>query len=126
MNSWIKIIAQEIDNKTNQLISEHIIYEKKATAPARINDLGFSHQEQIAILYHSQEAILQAQEKLINAKNNTCPECGKKTKKSGQFKSDFHSVFTDHKISLQRTAVRVAGKVKLAWMVLMPVHYIPI
>ena len=69
MNSRIKIIAQEIDNKTNQLISEHIIYEKKASAPARINDLGFSHKEQMGILYHSQEAILQAQEKLINEKN---------------------------------------------------------
>ena len=114
MNSRIKIIAQEIDNKTNQLISEHIIYEKKATAPSRINDLGFSHKEQIAILYHSQEAILTAQEQLINEKNNTCPACGKKTKKSGQFESDFHSVFTDHKISLQRTGCTCGWKSKIS------------
>jgi len=114
MNSRIKIIAQEIDNKTNQLISEHIIYEKKTTAPARINDLGFSHKEQIAILYHSQEAILTAQEKLINEKNNTCPKCSKKTKKSGKFESDFHSVFTDHKISLQRSSCTCGWKSKIS------------
>ncbi len=64
--------------------------------------MGFTHKEQIKILEESQEAILHSQEEEINNKNTTCPLCGKKTKKNGKFKSAFHSVFTDHSLSLQR------------------------
>jgi len=90
-----KIIAQEINIETNEVVIEHLVYEKMTTAPQQINELGFSHKEQIHILHQSQE-------KIINDQHQTCPECGHKTKKSGKFQSDFHSVFTDHKISLQR------------------------
>ena len=102
MKSKIKIIAQEINTETNEVVTEHLVYEKMTTAPQQINELGFSHKEQIHILHQSQEAILQAQERIINERHQACPECGRKTKKSGKFQSDFHSVFTDHKISLQR------------------------
>ena len=102
MKSKIKIIAQEINIETNEVVTEYLAYEKITTVPQQINELGFSHKEQINILHQSQEAILQAQQKIINEQNDTCPECSHKTKKSGKFQSDFHSVFTDHKISLQR------------------------
>jgi len=64
MKSKIKIIAQEINIETNEVVTEHLVYEKMTTAPQQINELGFSHKEQIYILHQSQEAILQAQEKI--------------------------------------------------------------
>ncbi len=102
MKTTIKIIAQEIDPKTGKILNQHIVFEKDTILPRKINDLGFTHQEQIAILQHSQEMILQAQQKKINERTTICPECGKKTKKKGKFDSDFHAVFTDHKMTLQR------------------------
>ena len=114
MRTQIKIIAQEIDIDTKQIINEHTVYEKIAGAPKKINDLGFSHKEQIEILSQSQEAIVQARATAINAKNNTCPHCHKKTMKKGKFKSDFHAIFTDHKVILQRTQCTCGWQSKIS------------
>jgi hypothetical protein len=114
MKTQIKIIAQEIDVDTNRIISEHTVYEKIAEAPKKINDLGFSHKEQIEILSQSQEAIVQAQTTAINDKNNICPHCNKKTMKKGKFKSDFHAVFTDHKVTMQRTQCTCGWQSKIS------------
>jgi len=67
IKSKIKIIAQEINIETNEVVTEHIVYEKMTTVPQQINELGFSHKEQINILQQSQEAILQAQERIVSA-----------------------------------------------------------
>jgi hypothetical protein len=32
----------------------------------------------------------------------TCPQCGKKTRKQGKHSSPFYAIFTDHKIKVQR------------------------
>jgi len=71
MNTRIKIIAQELNIDTNELINEHNIYEKIAEVPKKINNLGFTHKEQIAILGKSQNAIIQARSAMINENNNT-------------------------------------------------------
>jgi len=91
MQTTIKLIAQEIDIKTGDVLSHHTIFEKKAVFPKKINDLGFTHQEQIEILRQSQAAILHSQETIINDHTAICPECGEKTRKHGKFESDFHS-----------------------------------
>ncbi len=74
MEARIEIIAREINITTNEVVSEHTVFEKITEAPKRINDLGFNHKEQIEILYQSQEAILHAQEKVINEKKQYMPK----------------------------------------------------
>lgn len=103
MDTTIKIIAQELDRKTGKVINQHLVFEKDAIFPKKIHALGFTHKEQIAILQQSQEVMLQAQQDIINDNASICPNCGNKTKKKGKFDSDFHAVFTDHKIKMQRT-----------------------
>lgn len=66
MKTSIQIIAQEINSKTGEIINRHTVFEKDTILPKKINDLGFSHKEQIEILRQSQEAILHAQQIKIN------------------------------------------------------------
>lgn len=102
MDTTVKIIAQELNSKTGEVVNQQVVFEKLAVLPKKINELGFNHQEQIEIIRQSQNAILHVQQSLINENASVCPECGKKARKSGKFDSDFHSVFTDHKVKLQR------------------------
>lgn len=114
METSIKIIAQEIDSKTGDILHQHVVFEKSALLPKKINDLGFTHKEQIEILRQSQEALLHSQQRIINSHAGMCPKCGQKTKKRGKFDSDFHSVFSDHTITLQRTQCRCGWTSKIS------------
>jgi len=103
MSKRIKIVAQIIDVETDTILEESPLFNKVAERPKDLDQLGFTHQEQITILQHSQAQILALQEELINSHALLCPNCGKKTRKRGKFTCDFHAILTDHKIQLQRT-----------------------
>lgn len=42
------------------------------------------------------------QQFLLLDEDDLCPECGKKTKKAGSYTSPFHSVYTDHRVKMNR------------------------
>ncbi|MDZ4874945.1 MAG: ISKra4 family transposase ISAcas1 [Chroococcidiopsis cubana SAG 39.79] len=49
-----------------------------------------------------QNALLAEQSILIDTGVDVCPSCGAKLKKFGYRESDFHAVFSDHKLRLQK------------------------
>lgn len=102
MGSRIRIIAQEIDNDNEKIISQVSIFDKDIIYPESISKLGYNHEEQIEILKKVQESYLLPQSLLMQSHYTNCPKCNKKTRKQGKFVSEFHSIFTDHKIELQR------------------------
>lgn len=66
-------------------------------------DLGFRHAEQIDLLQKIQQQLLNSQSfYLKGTDDNFCQKCGSKLYKSGYVKSDFHSIFTDHKVAVRR------------------------
>ena len=101
MATTIRIVSQKIDSN-GKIISENIVYNKKATFPKTIKELGYNHEEQISILKSTQDCFLETQTEIINSDNGICPNCKKKARKQGKFSSAFHAIFTDHEITLQR------------------------
>ena len=67
-----------------------------------ILDLGLRHEEQIKILKKIQDAILSLQTPQLSVSTDKCPKCGGKMQKKGFKESDFYSVFTDHKVKIQK------------------------
>ncbi len=102
MNSKIRIVAQEVCPSTGNILTENLLHEKEVPFPKTIEQLGYSHQEQILILKEAQDSILKIQSLLIDGHNSHCPQCGKKTKKAGIFKSILNAIFTEHEVKLKR------------------------
>ena len=71
-----------------------------------IISLGLRHEEQIELLQKVQDQILTLQSSQVSIDVKDCPKCGRKLQKSGYKKSEFNSVFTDHKISVQHKCCR--------------------
>ena len=83
-----KEIGKEIDSFTLQ-------------PPKHIKEVGLDQQHQIKILQNILDSLLPQQFLLLD-ESDICPECGKKTKKGGNYTSQFHSVYTDHKVKMAR------------------------
>lgn len=93
-----RIISEIYDEKDNKVVDRQIIKDKKIETPEKIDDLGYNHQEQISILQEIQDAFLLSQSKLMFPA--VCPKCNSKVIKRGCSPSDFHSVYTDHKLQI--------------------------
>lgn len=85
-----------------ETIKSKVIIKQNVQAITSIKDLGFNHQQQINILKGSQEELLKAQSAFLKENISQCPKCGAKLKFVGYTFSDFHSVFTDHKVGVRR------------------------
>jgi hypothetical protein len=60
------------------------------------------HSEQISLLSKIQNALLAEQSVLIDLGYDHCPNCGQKIKKNGHTQSQFHAVFSDHTLRVQK------------------------
>lgn len=94
-----RIISEIYDEKNNKVVDRKIIEDKEIKAPVKIDDLGYNHQEQIHILQGIQDAFLFSQAKLIVS--DKCYKCGSRVVKGGHMESDFHAVYTDHRLQIQ-------------------------
>jgi len=112
MSTKIRIIAQIINTVDEQILSQKTLHEKEVIYPESISELGYNHEEQIEIIQHTQDFYLQPQSHLMNNHFDKCPQCGKRTRKQGAFMSEFHSIYTDHKIELQRRTCSCGWKSK--------------
>lgn len=101
MTQQLRIVVESL-NDAGDVIDKEIIMTKNVVKPNTIIDLGFRHSEQIDLLRHIQQKLLDKQSVYLKEDLSSCPECGGKLYKSGYIKSDFHSVFTDHKIAAGR------------------------
>ncbi len=95
----IQIVCKSKEKGVEKIIEVETKEIKKVNS---ILDLGLRHQEQIEILKKIQDEVLALQSPQLSEKINKCPKCGGKLQKRGYKESDFHSVYTDHKIKVQR------------------------
>jgi len=71
--------------------------------PTNVFNFGFSHKEKIKLLDSCQDALLKEQITLIDSEDRYGPDCeSRKLVNNGKQHSDYHNVFTDHKLTTGR------------------------
>ena len=85
-----------------------VVYSGELKKITHIKDVGLNHKEQLELLQNTLDGLLPYQFNDIDHAIK-CEICGNKTKKNGVFDSHFHTVFTDHKVSMQRMTCGKCG-----------------
>jgi len=101
MTESVRIIVQHYDKSTNKILSEEILREDEIKKPKLLKDLGYLHLEQIELLSKIQDFKISHQVKLIN-NDIVCPKCKGKIRGQGRYKSNLHTIFTDHVVDIKR------------------------
>ncbi len=102
MEHKLRVIVETVSAKTDKVVERKTIKIIDIKKPETIFELGLRHADQIKLLQLIQDTLLDKQSIFFNEDITHCPQCGRKLAKHGFKKSDFHSVFTDHKIPVQR------------------------
>ena len=102
MEYELRIIVEKVAVSSQEVVKRDTIRIYDIQQPLSILDLGLRHSEQISLLSKVQNAILAEQSVLIDSGIKVCPNCRQKLRKNGSQNSDFHAVFSDHKLRLQR------------------------
>jgi hypothetical protein len=102
MEYELRVVVEKVLVSTQEVVKRDTLTTYDVQPPGSILELGLRHEEQISLLGKVQDAILAVQAKLIDPGHDVCPRCGDKLKKKGFTPSNFHAVFTDHKVSLQK------------------------
>lgn len=102
MDYELRIIVEKVAVSSQEAVKRDTIKIYDIQQPLSILDLGLRHSEQISLLSKVQNAILAEQSVLIDFGVKVCPKCGQKLRKNGSQNSDFHAVFSDRKLRLQR------------------------
>jgi len=98
----LRIIIEKVSVSSQEVVKRDTIKVYDIQAPESITDLGLRHSEQISLLEKVQNVLLAEQSVLIDTGVDVCPNCGAKLKKFGYRESDFHAVFSDHKLRVQK------------------------
>ena len=102
MDYELRVIVEKVAVSSQEVVKRDTIKSYDIQRPESIVDLGLRHAEQISLLEKIQNALLAEQSVLIDSGVTVCPKCGQKLRKNGAQVSDFHAVFSDHKLRLQR------------------------
>ena len=102
MDYELRIIVEKVAVSSQEVVKRDTIKIYDIQRPESIVDLGLRHTEQISLLEKVQNALLAEQAVLIDSGVTICPQCGQKLRKNGSQASDFHAVFSDHTLRLQR------------------------
>ena len=102
MEYELHVVVEKVSVTAQEVVKRDTLKIYDVKAPKSILELGLRHEEQISLLKKVQNSILAAQSKLIDPGHNVCPKCGHKLKKKGFTQSNFHSVFSDHKVGIQK------------------------
>ncbi len=102
MTHELRIIVEKVSVSSQEVVKRDTIKVYDIQAPESIIDLGLRHTEQISLLEKVQNALLAEQSVLIDTGVDVCHNCGEKLKKLGYRESDFHAVFSDHKLPVQK------------------------
>ena len=102
MDYELRIIVEKVAVSSQEVVKRDTIKIHDIQHPESIVDLGLRHAEQISLLEKVQNAVLAEQSVLIDSGATVCPKCGQKLRKNGAQVSDFHAVFSDHTLRLQR------------------------
>ncbi len=101
MNLSVRVIVETV-NETGEVKSHSVISIKSVTSPCSLADLGYRQTEQVEMLQHIQQALLDEQSCFLQEDSPRCPRCNNKITRNGYVKSNFHGVYTDHKVSTRK------------------------
>lgn len=104
----IRVIVESL-NAAGDVVGKEIVMTKSVVKPNHIIDLGLRHSEQVDLLRQIEQQLLDKQSIYLKEKLSNCPKCSGKLYKSGYVKSDFHAVFTDHKVSTSRQVCKLCN-----------------
>lgn len=102
-------IQLEIKSMVTKEIKKITIETGQVKTVKSLLDLGLRHEEQIRILKKIQDEIIALQSPQLATQLGSCIQCGGKMIKAGYNQSDFHAVFTDHKVKTQRQICNNCG-----------------
>ncbi len=98
----LRVVVEKVSVSSQEVIKRDTIKIYEIGRPESILGLGLRHTEQISLLEKMQNALLAEQAVLINLGPARCPNCGQKIKKNGYTQSQFHAVFSDHTLRVQK------------------------
>ena len=102
MDYEFRVVVEKVSVASQAVVKRDIVRIGDIRPPKSIIDLGLRHQEQISLLTKVQNVLLAEQCALIDLGYVTCPNCRNKLKKNGFMPSNFHAVFSDHKLHIQK------------------------
>lgn len=106
MSKHYRIVFEcyESSEEPQVALSKTVMKTGSIDKPEDVFNFGFLHEEQIELLHSCQDALLKEQITLLESEVELCPNCpDRKLRKHGKRRSDYHDVFTDHKLSVVRT-----------------------
>ena len=106
MEYELRVVVEKVSVSSQEVVKRDTLKVYNVKAPASILELGLRHEEQISLLGRVQNSILAEQSKLIDPGHDVCPKCSEKLSKLGFTKSNFHAVFSDHKVGIQKHQCR--------------------
>ncbi len=95
-----RIISEIYDEKDNKVVDRQIIIDKEIPKPKKIDEVGHDQKEQIEILQKIQDAFLLTQTSMMAPEK--CPTCGSRVVREGYAPTDFHAVYTDHRLKIAK------------------------
>ena len=102
MEYELRIIVEKVAVSNQEVVKRDTLKIYDVKRPESILDLGLRHAEQISLLEKVQNAVLAEQSILIGSETKVCPKCQHSLKKNGHRTSEFHAVFSDHKVGIQK------------------------
>ena len=102
MDFEFRVVVEKVSVANQKVVKRDTVKIYDIEPPKSILDLGLRHKEQISLLAKVQNSLLAEQTSLIELGYDTCPTCGEKIGKNGFMQSQFHTVFSDHKLRIQK------------------------
>jgi len=102
MEYEFRVIVEKVSVASQKVVKRDTIKIYDIKPPTSILELGLRHEEQIALLSKVQSTLLAEQSVFIDPGYDVCPQCGGKLVKNGFKQSNFHAVFSDHKLRIQQ------------------------
>jgi hypothetical protein len=102
MDYELRIVVEKVAVSSQEVVKRDTITSYALQRPTSIEALGLRHAEQIALLKKIQTVLLAEQSLLIAHETPGCPTCGNMLKKNGYKASNFHAVFSDHTVRIQK------------------------
>src|SRR5215813_4217992 len=102
MDYELRIVVEKVAVSSEEVVQRDTITSYALQCPTSIGELGLRHAEQIALLEQVQTLVLAEQSVLLDLGTHVCPACGNPLKKNGYKASNFHAVFSDHTVRIQK------------------------
>lgn len=101
MGHQFQINLTELD-ENQEFIGETIVKGFSVSLPTSVSDFGMNQADQLKLLENIQSVVMNAQSQLLDERPSQCPKCANPVSKNGKSHSNFHHVYSDHDIILQK------------------------